>query len=243
MRIKILSAFALFGAFFATGAAAQSEADFVAAFSGEWRIHDEAFAQGVQICRITLTGQADAGRYKLEKQTCGGDMAPVTSWGISDGQMALFAGEEVAVTLGGTQRRMSGTSKSGAAVVLDRVGVAGIADQLQAARQAAGCYYLGFTNSCAAETDLAKPAAGTAEQPTRVNVLVNLNARAEARDDASVIGVIPVNSCVTTSACVTASDGVWCRAQFGERAGWLRKLAIRQNRWPIVTFVNQCPQQ
>lgn len=240
MRIKILSAFALLGAFFATGAAAQSEADFVAAFAGEWRIHDEAFAQGVQICRITLTDQAEAGRYKLDKQTCGGDITAVTAWGISEGQMALFAGEEVAVTLGGTQRRMSGATKSGGAVVLDRVGVAGIADQLQAARQAAGCYYLGFTNRCAVEADLAKPSEPGADQPARVNVIVNLNARAEARDDASVIGVIPVNSCVATSACVTASDGVWCRAEFGERAGWLRKLAVRQNRWPVVTFVNQC---
>ena len=23
-------------------------------------------------------------------------------------------------------------------------------------------------------------------------------------------------------------------------AGWLRKLAIRQNRWPVVTFSNEC---
>lgn len=52
--------------------------------------------------------------------------------------------------------------------------------------------------------------------------------------------VVPINSCVATSTCVTASDGIWCRAEFGDSAGWLRKLAIRQNRWPVVTFQNGC---
>jgi hypothetical protein len=37
-----------------------------------------------------------------------------------------------------------------------------------------------------------------------------------------------------------ASDGPWCRAKFGDTTGWLRKFAIRQNRWPIVTFANSC---
>lgn len=240
LKIRLLSILALAGAFCAADASAQTEAEFVAAFAGEWRIHDEAFAQGVQICRLTLRSEAEEGRYKLDRATCGGELSDVSSWGIADGQMAFFTGEEVAVTLGGTQRRMSGNTKSGAPVILERAGATGPAEQLQAARQAAGCYYLGFTNRCATEADLAKPAQAGTGEPARVNVIVNLNVRAEARDDAGVIGVIPANSCVSTSVCATASDGVWCRAEFGDRNGWLRKLALRQNRWPVVTFLNQC---
>ncbi len=243
MGFRLLSVFVAAGAVSAacaTAASAQSESEFIAAFSGEWRVHDEAFAQGVQICRITLRGEAEAGRYKLDRTTCGGELAGVSSWGIADGQMALFAGEGVVVTLGGTQRRMSGATKSGAPVIIEKANISGIAEQLQAAHRASGCYYLGFTDRCAAEADLAKPAAAGAGQPARVNVIVNLNTRAEARDDAGVIGVVPANSCVAINACVTASDGVWCQAEFGDRVGWLRKLAIRQDRWPVVTFVNQC---
>ena len=240
MKIRFLSILALAGAFWAADASAQTEAEFVAAFAGEWRVHDEAFAQGVQICRLTLRGEAEEGRYKLDRATCGGELSDVSSWGIADGQMVLFAGTEIAVTLGGTQRRMSGNSKSGVPVSLERAGAGGSAEQLQAARQAAGCYYLGFTNRCSAEADLAKPAQADGGAPTRVQVIVNLNVRAEARDDAGVIGVIPANSCVSTTVCATASDGVWCRAEFGDRSGWLRKLTLRQNRWPVVTFLNQC---
>lgn len=244
MKLRLLPVSMVAGAILAAGAAgasAQTEADFVAAFSGDWQIYDEGFAQGVQICRLTLRGEAVEGRYKLDRATCGGELAGVSGWGIAGGQMALFAdGAEPVVTLGGTQRRMSGNTKSGAPVILERAGAGGAAEQLQAAYRASGCYYLGFTNRCAAEADLAKPAAASQEAPARVKVIVNLNVRAEARDDANVIGVVPINSCVATSPCVTASDGVWCRAEFGDRAGWLRKLAVRQDRWPVITFLNAC---
>ncbi|MEO4000465.1 hypothetical protein [Mesorhizobium sp. CAU 1732] len=40
-----------------------------------------------------------------------------------------------------------------------------------------------------------------------------------------------------------ATDGAWCRAKFGERTGWMRKLALRQNRRAIVTFEDFCPKQ
>ncbi len=224
----------------ASSAAAQTEAEFVAAFAGEWRIFDESFAQGAQICRITLGQEAEDGRYKLDKATCSAEFADVSAWGLADGQMAFFTtdGEAVA-SLGGTQRRMSGTTRSGKPIIIERAGVVGAAEQLQAALRASGCYYLGFSDRCAVEGDLHKPAA-SANSPLRIKIIANLNARTEARDDASVIGVVPANSCVAASVCVTASDGVWCRAEFGEQAGWLRKLAIRQNRWPIVTFLNQC---
>lgn len=241
MKCKFLSVAALVLLGAVSSAAAQSEAEFVSAFAGEWRIFDESFAQGAQICRITLGQEAQEGHYKLDKATCAGELANIATWGIVNGQMALFAsGGEPVVSLGGSQRRMTGTTKSGRPVIIERAGTVGAAEQLQAAAKASGCYYLGFSNRCAAPADLSSPATGTADKPVRIKVIVNLNARMEARDDASVIGVVPANSCVTASVCVTASDGAWCRAQFGDRTGWLRKAAIRKNRWPIVTFVNQC---
>lgn len=244
MKLRLLPVSVVASVIFAawaTGASAQTEADFVAAFSGDWQIHDEGFAQGGQTCRMTLSGEAVESRYKLDRASCGGELAEVSGWGIAGGQMALFAGgDEPVVTLGGTQRRMSGSTISGAPVILERAGAGAPAEQLQAAYRASGCYYLGFTNRCAAKADLAKPASVSQETRARVKVIVNLNVRAEAREDAGIIGVVPINSCVATNTCVTASDGVWCHAEFGDRTGWLRKLAIRQNRWPVVTFLNVC---
>jgi SH3-like domain-containing protein len=74
----------------------------------------------------------------------------------------------------------------------------------------------------------------------RINVLVNLNARVEARDGAGILGVVPANTCIVADVCQEASDGVWCRARFGEDFGWLKKVALRQERWPVLTFTNQC---
>jgi uncharacterized protein YraI len=236
--LRALAVFVGICALPANEAAAQNQADFVKAFAGEWQIYDDSFASDAQNCRLKLLAEAEADRYKLEARSCSGELANVARWGIADGQMILLAGAEPVATLGGSQHRMSGTSKAGKPLVLERVTAAAIVTPLHSALQVSGCYYLGFTDRCSAESELAKPPAqdGTA----RINVLVNLNARAEARDDANIIGVVPANSCVVADACVTASDGVWCRAQFGDRTGWLRKLVLRQNRWPVVTFANQC---
>jgi SH3-like domain-containing protein len=102
--------------------------------------------------------------------------------------------------------------------------------------RASGCFYSGFTSSCAPANEIGKPAA---EAPS-LKVLVNLNVRNEARDDAAVLGVIPASSCITAEVCLNAADGPWCRAQFDGKTGWFRKLALRQNRWPVVTFFNAC---
>jgi hypothetical protein len=101
----------------------------------------------------------------------------------------------------------------------------------------ADCFYSGFTSKCVDAAQAAPPA----PEGASVQVLVNLNVRAEARDDAEVVGVVPSQTCVTTELCLTATDGAWCCAKFGERTGWMRKLAVRQNRWAIVTFDNSCP--
>lgn len=154
--------------------------------------------------------------------------------------MTLFdAASEVIARLGGGLQRVSGTSASGAPLIYEKVGVAGNAAELESARRAGGCIYLGFTSKCADAEQAAPPAAERAS----VQVLVNLNVRAEARDDAEVVGVVPTQTCVTTELCMMATDGAWCRAKFGGKTGWMRKLALRQNRWAIVTFENSCPKQ
>jgi hypothetical protein len=226
--------------FLLAGAAqAQTEADFVAAFSGDWQVYDDRFSEDGGRCRISLQQQAADGNYALTKDGCAGALAAVSNWGIVDAQMALLNGGDAVVLLGGNQRRMSGSTAQGEPVILERVGSAGMIDALQAAYRLSGCYYLGFTDDCAPEAAIAKPEPVDGE--IRINVLANLNVRSEARDDAGILGVVPAQSCIVAETCVTASDGVWCRAAFGDRAGWLRQLALRQSRWPIVTYTNTCP--
>ena len=154
--------------------------------------------------------------------------------------MALKIGSDIVSTLGGNQQRMSGTTAIGAPIILERVEESELVAQIRAARAASGCHYLGFTNNCADDAQLSKPIMAGDGSGARISVLVNLNARVEARDDAAILGVVPANSCIVTDVCQEASDGIWCRARFGEYLGWLKKVALRQERWPVVTFVNQC---
>lgn len=222
----------------AGAAHAQSEEEFVGAFAGEWQVVDARYVEGTGPCRLTLGREArQPGRYDIELQSCGGFLALVGSWGIADGQMSLFdESGAVVAKLGGSQRRMSGNAANGDPVIIEKAGLPGMANMLEAARRASGCFYAGFTDNCAPVTELSKPEG----EELRLNVLVNLNVRSEARDEASALGTIPANSCISADLCMEATDGVWCRAQFDGRSGWFRKLALRQNRWPVVTFFNSC---
>lgn len=222
-------------------ASAQSETDFIAAFAGEWKIADPTFGADGGQCALVLHKEKEGSNYKLDKAHCGGDLAQTARWGIADSQLALFdGGGLVLARMGGNQRRMTGTTATGNPVIFDRSGTKGLADLLQAAAKASGCYYLGFSKQCATDANLASPRPAGTQGETKVKVLVNLNVRAEARDDAGIVGIIPQNSCVAVNNCQSASDGVWCRAQFGDKQAWLRKLALRQNKWPVITFVNKC---
>jgi hypothetical protein len=150
-------------------------------------------------------------------------------------QLGAVAGVQAAAALD-----LLDTTAAGRPVVFDRAGAKGLGDQLQAAAKASGCYYLGFTKQCATDADLANPRPAGTQGETKVKVVANLNVRAEARDDAGVVGVVPQSSCVAVDNCLTASDGVWCSAKFGDKQAWLHKLALRRNKWAIVTFTNKC---
>lgn len=222
-------------------ALAQSEADFIAAFAGKWKVFDDSFGAQGNKCELNLDKAGSNGRYALQAANCGGEVASIAQWGIVESQLALLdSGGLVVVRLGGNQRRMTGTTISNKPIIFDRTDTDGLAQLLQAALKASGCYYLGFTDKCAPEAELANPLTANPEGDKKIKIVVNLNVRAEARDDASVVGVVPLGSCVAVDTCLTASDGVWCQAQFGSKVGWIRKVAIRQNRWPVVTFVNKC---
>lgn len=231
----------IMSAFLAGSAAAQSESDFIEAFSGNWQVYEETFADGGALCAIALAKTGSNGRQDVAKSNCGAELASVDKWGIVDRQLAfLDAGGVATIKLGGNQRRMTGTTASGKSVVFDRVGTNGLAAQLEALVKAAGCVYLGFTDQCAPAAELKDPLKASPSGDRKVQAVVNLTVRAEARDDAEAVGVVPRNSCVTVDACLTAADGVWCQAKFDGRTAWLRKIAVRQSRWPVVTYVNTC---
>jgi hypothetical protein len=219
-------------------ALAQSEADFVKAFAGNWKIYDESFASGGVLCTLDLSKTDKDGKYVLDRKNCGGELATATAWGIDQGQLA-FLDEKgtVLAQLGGNQHRISGTTASGKPIIVDRAESGGIHEIIQAAVKKSGCYYLGFTSKCAPEAEVAKATVGADK---KIEVIVNLNVRKEARPDAGVVGVIPQKSCVTVERCLTASDGPWCEAKFGAESGWVRKITLRQNHWPIITFTNGC---
>ena len=225
----------------AAPALAQSEADFVKAFAGNWAVFDSGFASGDGRCGLTLSDKIDNGSYALQSQNCGGELTGASKWGIADGQLAIFDDKgAVLAHLGGNQRRVSGTTASDKPIVIDRADGLGAGDAIAAAVKARGCFYLGFSSKCAPEAELANPFSTRPEAQKKISVVVNLNVRSEARDDAGILGVIAQNACVTVERCLTASDGVWCQAKFGDKDGWVRKLTLRQNKWPIVTFTNSC---
>jgi hypothetical protein len=239
--IQRVAALAAVFACFAWPAHAQSEAEFVKAFAGSWTVFDDSFASGALKCSIDLETTGSGGRFDLVAKNCGAGLAGVAKWGIVDNQLAMLdASGAVQVRLGGNQHRMTGTTAAGKPVIFDRADAAGLRSPVLAAVKVAGCYYLGFSSTCAPLSELASPMAAGNKSAGKAKVVVNLNVRAEASDDAKVVGVIPQNTCISLETCLTASDGVWCQAKFGDKDGWFHKVALRQSRWPIVTFTNGC---
>lgn len=239
-------AFALSLALLAAPAAAQDEASFVRSFSGDWFVFDPQFGTG-EPCTISLARErrSSDGRFEAGTKTCVAPLADVTAWDIDSGQLRLFADESDTpmALLGGNQMRITGTlSDDGRGLIVER---ASGDESTRALSQALGrhrCVYRGFTDTCADAADLGQPAL-TEEGGAygSVGVLVNLNVRDQPRSNAPIVGTLPAGTCLKVNYCSTASDGIWCRARFGEREGWIRKVALRQDEWPVLTFANSCP--
>lgn len=224
----------------------QDQSAFVKAFSGPWYMFDRAFATEGQVCAIALKPEASPGsdRMQAEAANCIGPLSGLDGWGIAEGQLGLFAGDTLLALLGGNQRRITGEAESdGAGLILERQQGSAEGAALTEALARHRCFFLGFGKDCASQDDLRRPQPKPAEDGTstaQVSVLVNLNVRDQPRANAPVIGTVPGGSCVTVNYCTIASDGIWCRARFGEQAGWMRKTALRQDEWPVVTYTDGC---
>lgn len=223
------------------GANAQSQGgtDFVTTFAGQWQTFDPVAADGSGICTITLDQLSIAGALSARAGDCSADLAGTSQWEIVENQIVLSGGDgrELA-RFGGNPRRLTGETVSGLPLVLEARGGDGAAQQIQSALNAAGCLYLGYTTKCASPRDEDRPP--LSEGAGRVQVLVDLNARTTPRSDARVLGVVKQDTCLIVNQCTMASDGVWCRADFNGGTGWVSKLAIRQQKWPVVTYLNDC---
>jgi hypothetical protein len=240
MKLLCLAALAL--AAFATPAFAQSQSEFVAAFSGKWQVYDQRLAGRDSVCVLDLSGLALNGASSVTATGCVAPLAGVASWAIENGQLVLQDSARAALAvLGGSPKRVTGATTDGRSVILERPGGDGMAASLQAAFNASGCYFVGYSQTCAKLEELVRPEASGAK-PGAVKLLVNLSVYSEPRGDAEIVGAVQNTQCVAVETCIVASDGPWCRAKFGAVTGWLRKYTLRQNRWPVLTYANSCGQ-
>ena len=152
--------------------------------------------------------------------------------------MLLGKDGSAVAALGGNQRRITGVIAGAprGAIVVESGSGDGNSARLNQAVSRHGCVSRGFTDRCIQGGNLVGPDFAEDSEGV-IEVIVNLNVRAQPRHDAPVIGTVPRAAKITVSECLLASDGVWCAAQFGEEIGWLARTGLRQNEWPVATFV------
>ncbi len=216
---------------------AQSESDFIEAFSGEWYVFDAAMRDGSQTCKLNLNADATDSAPTASTAGCAMPLDTVSTWSIDEGRIILAAeGGEIAV-LGGNQFRVTGDfSQSGDSLVVERAQGDGNSVKIAAALRKHRCFYLGFTQDCADQSDLGLPEIDADAGFAEVTTLATLNARAQPRRDAPILGSIAAGTNVRVNQCLSTSDGPWCRARFGDGTVWLAMTALRQEEWPIVTY-------
>ena len=224
-------------------APAQSTADFIGAFSGEWYVFDPAFRSGGSECRINLganaAGIAGTGTLPASSTGCAAPLASVAGWRIEDGQILLIDEDTALISsLGGNQRRITGTTTArDLGLIIERAEGDGSNVAISSAISRHRCYFLGFSQTCADAEALAAPQpSGSDGSFGSVEVLASLNVRTQPRRDSPIIGTLAEGTVVNLNYCTMATDGIWCRASFGTETGWLAKSALRQNEWPIVTY-------
>ena len=224
-------------------AAAQSEGEFIKAFSGEWYVFDRSMQDSGQTCSITLSAEAEAGVLPARAAGCATPLDNAAAWMIDSGRIVVSDGTAPIAVLGGNQFRVTGElAGSDKTVVMERSDGDGSSARLAAALSRHKCYFLGFTQECAESEALRLPKVDEEAGFVAVETLANLNARAQPRRDAATLGKIAAGTEVKVNQCLTASDGNWCRARVGESAIWLAMTALRMDEWPIVTYrVAQLP--
>ncbi|WP_198585858.1 SH3 domain-containing protein [Pararhizobium haloflavum] len=237
--IRALAVQLIVASLFVVPAKAQTEAEFIAAFAGAWQTFEPSLGEE-GTCRLTLNEEPSDAHYALSVEACAAPISQAETWGIVENQLAVLDDNgEILLRLGGNQTRMTGDTATGDAVIFERADVAKQAFSPDALR-AGACLYLGYTASCAATGDLAAPRAVDEGEMAAVAVMVNLNARREARPDAAVVDVIPRNTCVSVGQCLEASDGRWCQVRIADANGWIRQQTVRAGRWPVLTYRSGC---
>ncbi len=229
----------------ATYAAAQSKEQLVEAFSGEWYIFEPRFGVSETApCKLTLdtaplvNEDSRDRRVDVDANCAAPFSGKSLKWRIADGKILMQNDDGARLAeLGGNPDRLSGDLNGPInAVILEREAGADYKRVLVSALRKHKCYYLGYSRDCADEAATRAPQ--VAGDPGQIDVLVDLNVRSQPRRNASVVGKVPRNSQITVNLCLKASDGVWCRAGFGEIAGWMAKSAVRAGEWPVVTYSN-----
>ncbi len=225
-------------AFGGPGIAQQASTDpFIDAFSGVWRSFETGNAAGSEGCSVNFDNSGSAGTYTATSEGCVAPLSDLAKWLIEDGQILLFKsdGNPVAI-LGGNQLRISGEfSENDKALVLERTTGNNYSRQINNAVGQYRCLFRGFSATCATKEELQLP--DFQDGAAQVTTVVNLNVRNQPRRDATVIGMLPSDSSVSISQCLVAADGLWCSAAFGDQKGWFARTAIREDTWPITTFI------
>ena len=223
---------------FASNSAHSQSTNAVAkAFAGQWITYDNRHADQ-RPCTLTFSATKTGAIYPITPSNCVKAMAEIRGWTLRNNQL-VFTNEknEPIAAVGGNQERISGTIlKEGTPVILEK---AALAARITKARKSIRCSYVGYGQSCAKPRQFAPPAIGT-DGSANIKTLVNLNLRSEPRNNATVKTVLKPKTCVKATFCALASDGLWCRVQVGDATGWIKKQAVRQKQWPIITFVNGC---
>lgn len=233
-RILLPAAVSLLGA---SQAFAQSETEFVKAFSGEWYVFDSSFRSNGQTCSITLSQEKNAQALEASTEGCTEPLGAIETWKIVDGRILLSKEDELIAAMGGNQFRVTGElANTDRTAVMERAAGDGNSKKIAAALSKHKCYFVGFTQVCAETEMLRLPDIDDEVGHVTVETLVNLNARALPRRDAAIVGNVATGTEVKLNQCLTASDGNWCRARVGDTSIWLAMTALRMEEWPIVTF-------
>ncbi|WP_373235933.1 SH3 domain-containing protein [Cohaesibacter celericrescens] len=227
----------LFAGVIGSPALAQSTNAVAKAFAGQWVSYDHNFSAQAS-CNLDFSASKQGDLYPIKQSNCIGEMATISGWKIQNNQL-LFIGTNKApiAVVGGNQERLSGTMvTSKRPVIFEKLA---LAQKIVKARKAIGCSYVGYSKTCASPRQFSPP--NIAEGTTApLKILVNLNTRSEPRNNAKVVSVLKPNTCVSATVCTVASDGLWCKIKTGQTEGWIKKQAVRQKKWPILTFENGC---
>lgn len=218
-------------------AVAQTEEALREAFSGEWFIFDERFGEDGGTCSIRLKAAGSDPSMTAETQDCAQPISKAEGWNIRDGQIFVLGSEGAILTMGGNQYRLTGEIASvGESVIVERAQGNSHSRRLAEALRKHTCYYRGTSDICAEAGSVGLPIIDANLGYAVIETISNLNVRAQPRHDAGIIGTVPKETEIQVDQCLTASDGIWCRAVFGRDNGWLAMTALRLNEWPVVTF-------